>query len=141
MSDNSSNLSQRKHIDRSKRILVKHLNHSVNFVGGEDLAYLVQFEVPFAVRRVDLAFCITDDQKTDDPIQLRIQNITDGHTLGTVYSNYSKTFTLYYDPPIQISGQYNVELIGFNLAGQLDLYEAPHAGAFNINLSFYNDYE
>lgn len=131
---------KRDEIKSENRLLVKHATLSALTTNGDFLEFRWNVNsIPFAVRKLDISFCLSDDQKTDKVYQVRISGITDGHDLGAVYNNYSKTFTLYYDPPLQLQGSYLVEFLGYN-GGNLTTFIVPHDGAMVLNLAAYNDY-
>jgi hypothetical protein len=130
---------ERRPIDQTMRPIVKHITSNSIINANDVLEFKQDFNVPFAVRRVDISFIVKDDQKTPFPLVLRITGLTDGHSIASPYNEYSKTFSIFYNPPRNFQGSHLVEFLELNVNGDLDSAAAPHDGALVINYAFYNE--
>lgn len=139
MTTNLGHLSRKEIDEYTSRPRVLHRN----FIGRLPAAPFndanIRFEVPFAVRRVDVAFIAYDGQDTHQPLILQIDGITDGHTLATTFQHMSPVFSMYYEPPIYLSGANRLRLLS-----QIDPNSRTtpaHDCGFSLNLAFHNEYD
>jgi hypothetical protein len=123
-------------LSEGKPLLVKH--HSI--IRGLDPGFAypfdVKIEVPFAVRKCDIAFSIHDGFDNYFPCKLEIDGITDGEDITNVTDELSHVFRLYFDPPKSIQGSRTVRI----KQNSRQIYDSVIESNLVINMSFYNEF-
>lgn len=102
------------------------------------LPFDVKMNVPFSVRRVDIAFLLFDGQDVHDPFIVQIEGITNDNVLCSSTMHQSPVFSLFFDPPIQVSGELKIRTLA-QLEPNLNFVPLHDCG-FVMNLAFHNDY-
>jgi len=103
---------------------------------GFMVPFATNITVPFAVRRVDVAFCASDNFGSITPVILEVDGITDGNDIYSTLNEYSKVFTIYFDPPRQIQGNHTIRL----KESYIQAIDLGHITNLCINFAFHNDF-
>ena len=106
---------------------------------GEPLEFSTNFFVPFSVSRIEIQ-SIVKDAANLLPYLLRVQSLTDGHTIGGVMGEWSPKRTIHFNPPRQILGELDVTILEIDTDAHRTYKSLVAVGETSVavNITFYN---
>jgi uncharacterized protein len=119
---------------RSWAISLAILNNSFHYAGLKDNHIIVEYELPFASRRIDVLLFGRDQEEKENIVLLELKqwsndNVKDSDTEGNVRVNYKGSWTEHPHPALQVQGYY------FGLKDFVKIFEEKNSP--NLSASTY----
>ena len=122
---------------RSWAISLAILNNSFHYAGLKDNHIIVEYELPFASRRIDVLLFGRDQEEKENIVLLELKqwsndNVKDSDTEGNVRVNYKGLWTEQPHPALQVQGYY------FGLKDFVKIFEEKNAPSLSASTYAHN---